>query len=467
MASLTVVNVLYGYFNTKNNKLKWTGSLEDLKAFVLTEIDEETADNTTWRSSGGGRWNFESKQLTVTWLTKSENILFGGEKGNDLTDRVYTFLRRNEINAKNDNTANLKSSIESLLAEESEEESEDSPEESLDRINTLSKKDQGIANRGSDITLGAAYQHEKYEEDMSYEKSQNLHNSSSGKSLQSSQDNDLMQIIEAISDKVKNLATEVRQIKAINPQLNNQDLINDFREENRKLNSQNEQLQERNTDISCTMTDLHMKIKNLVNERDCLVTTLKILHLDRKDIEKQPATSGWRKEESKKESYDQVIHTEDVDLQTKRYKHGKTTRSDQAKSKPKDNANGNTEKSVKTTYIVGDSMIKHLDCHRLKRSVQNGNKRVHAETYRGTTTDAMQYHIKPCLQRKPDEIILHVGTNDLKEKNYIRHYIRNYIRHKNIGVNHLNTYGLHLNRLGTATLARNILLYLNSDRKHN
>jgi hypothetical protein len=106
-----------------------------------------------------GRWNFESKQLTVTWLTKSENILFGGEKGNDLTDRLYTFLRRNEINAQNDNTANLKRTVESLLAEESEEESEDSPEESLDRINTLSKKAQGIANRGNDIALGAVYQH--------------------------------------------------------------------------------------------------------------------------------------------------------------------------------------------------------------------------------------------------------------------------------------------------------------------
>jgi hypothetical protein len=150
-----------------------------------------------------------------------------------------------------------------------------------------------------------------------------------------------------------------------------------------------------------------MKVKDLENERDCLVTTLKLLHLDRKDSEKQPETSGWRKvksngpaktsdnylpvitsnryeileEESKNESYvindDQVIHTEDVNLQTKRYNHGKTIRTDKAKSKPKENANANKEKSVKTTNIVGDSMIKHLDCHRLKRSVQNGNKRVH------------------------------------------------------------------------------------------
>jgi uncharacterized protein YlxW (UPF0749 family) len=71
---------------------------------------------------------------------------------------------------------------------------------------------------------------------MSYEKSQYLHNSSTGKSLQSSQDNDLMRIIEAINAKVENLATEVREIKlAIKSQSNNQDLTNDLREENRKL----------------------------------------------------------------------------------------------------------------------------------------------------------------------------------------------------------------------------------------
>ena len=164
-------------------------------------------------------------------------------------------------------------------------------------------------------------------------------------------------------------------------------------------------------------------------------------------------------------------------------------------------------------------MIKHLDCRRLNRSVQNGNKRVNAETYRGATTEAMQYHIKPCLKRKPDEIILHVGTNDLKEgkclidvakrvlkvcniikkespetqvviselitrsdssdlKDQVKEVNKNlfticdqncwsYIRHKNIGVNHLNTYGVHLNRQGTATLAKNILSYLNRNTKQD
>ena len=49
MNSSVAMNVLYGYFDfdVKKDKLKWSGSFEDLKAFVLTVIDEETAETTT------------------------------------------------------------------------------------------------------------------------------------------------------------------------------------------------------------------------------------------------------------------------------------------------------------------------------------------------------------------------------------------------------------------------------------
>ncbi len=67
---------------------------------VLSEVDEETAESTTWRASSGGTWNFESKLLSVTWLTKSQNIYFDGEKGNDLTECILEtkgeFLRQRQ-----------------------------------------------------------------------------------------------------------------------------------------------------------------------------------------------------------------------------------------------------------------------------------------------------------------------------------------------------------------------------------
>ena len=61
MNSSTVIITLY--------IVSWSGSLEDLKAFVLTIIDEETAESSTWRSPNGGKWCFDSEHLKVTWYT--------------------------------------------------------------------------------------------------------------------------------------------------------------------------------------------------------------------------------------------------------------------------------------------------------------------------------------------------------------------------------------------------------------
>ena len=90
--SSTVINALYSFFGKKKNKLTWSGSLEDLKAFVLTIVDEETAESSTWCSPSGGKWCFDSDQLKVTWYTKSEAILFEGTKAKDLSKRIHGIL---------------------------------------------------------------------------------------------------------------------------------------------------------------------------------------------------------------------------------------------------------------------------------------------------------------------------------------------------------------------------------------
>ena len=112
-----VMNVLYGYFDVKKNKLKWTGLLEDLKAFVLTLIDEETAEATTWHSPSGGKWIFESKPLVVTWQMKSENIYFEGEKSVALEEQIKTYMERNKLASGNDEPI---SECKQLLSDDSE-----------------------------------------------------------------------------------------------------------------------------------------------------------------------------------------------------------------------------------------------------------------------------------------------------------------------------------------------------------
>ena len=48
--------------------------------------------------------------------------------------------------------------------------------------------------------------------------------------------------------------------------------------------------------------------------------------------------------------------------------------------------------------------------------ISYGNQDMHVETYRGSTTEAMTYYIKVCLAKQPDQIVLHVGTNDIRDK---------------------------------------------------
>ena len=96
-----VRNILYGNFCLTKNKLKRLGTLEDLKAFALTEIDEYTAENTNWWSSSGGIWKFESELLAVTWQIKSMNISLEGENGKDLTERVISYLNEDGVKEHN------------------------------------------------------------------------------------------------------------------------------------------------------------------------------------------------------------------------------------------------------------------------------------------------------------------------------------------------------------------------------
>ena len=60
-----------------------------------------------------------------------------------------------------------------------------------------------------------------------------------------------------------------------------------------------------------------------------------------------------------------------------------------------------------TCVIVGDSIITGIDEKRLSK-----NRLVKVHDFRGATLADINHHIIPILKKKPDVIILHVGTND-------------------------------------------------------
>ena len=70
--------------------------------------------------------------------------------------------------------------------------------------------------------------------------------------------------------------------------------------------------------------------------------------------------------------------------------------------------------NLKKTLIVGDSIVKNIEGWRLNKGIKFS---VAVKSIPGATTKGMEHHIKGCLENNsPDSIILHVETNNLKNK---------------------------------------------------
>ena len=65
----------------------------------------------------------------------------------------------------------------------------------------------------------------------------------------------------------------------------------------------------------------------------------------------------------------------------------------------------------RTIIIAGDSILKHLNAHKMSKD----NNKVKVATFPGCTIRDMHDHIKPILRKKPDQLIIHFGTNSLRE----------------------------------------------------
>ena len=63
-----------------------------------------------------------------------------------------------------------------------------------------------------------------------------------------------------------------------------------------------------------------------------------------------------------------------------------------------------------TTLIIGDSMLYGLEENKLKRKTK-------VRIFRGSTIEDMHHYVTPLLNKKPKNIILHVGTNNCVQDN--------------------------------------------------
>ena len=161
----------------------------------------------------------------------------------------------------------------------------------------------------------------------------------------------------------------------------------------------------------------------------------------------------------------------------------------------------------RSTTIIGDSILKDIKPFKMRKALPK--ERIFIKSFPGSTIECMHDYIKPSLKYDPEQIIIHIETNDLrreKEPNEIAEEIlqlalnietdendvsistilpRNdelneigmmvndvlklkcseynigFMDNNNFKANvHLNSSGIHLNFKGNAMLAKNILSHI-------
>ena len=72
------------------------------------------------------------------------------------------------------------------------------------------------------------------------------------------------------------------------------------------------------------------------------------------------------------------------------------------------------KKKNKKIYILGDSMVKHVEGWQLSKST---NQKVCVRSFTGAKVKCMKDYVKPCIRENdPDHVIMHVGTNKMNSE---------------------------------------------------
>ena len=63
--------------------------------------------------------------------------------------------------------------------------------------------------------------------------------------------------------------------------------------------------------------------------------------------------------------------------------------------------------------VVGDSIIKQVKPNHIRNY---GNIKAHVKSFPSAKTSPVHHHVQPSLDYNPDAIVLHCGTNDLRDE---------------------------------------------------
>ena len=214
--------------------------------------------------------------------------------------------------------------------------------------------------------------------------------------------------LSVFTEEIKNIWSEIKTIrgKLVEPHQSKEN------EKERNGNQEIHTLQQKNQDLQneiCMLKDQLREqnnvLKNISEERDSYRTALQIMKKEinahkEKDLPSQPVSTDPDAEQGGWSIQQNTRHNRRSSRSAKPSPNSEDSHS---------GGNNNNEHARKpVTVIAGDSIIQHIRGWSISRS-----NKVVVKSFPGATTEDMEDFVKPLLRKKPDNVILHIGTNDL------------------------------------------------------
>ena len=370
---------------TAKGKYKWQGDYKELQNFSGDVLKMKGK----WSSPGGNVRLLKTDEIALRWYTANNNITINGLKADDIREQLKSYA------------SNVSNSSESLNQND---------------LHSNELDNNSIINERSCQTPLSSNNNER---------------------------------LDSLEDTVEILKTQLISLR-FKAQGQRSEVTKEMdeahseclRRENEKLRQENIALNERINNLGFILADLNTKLKTSEEEKASLLTSIRLIQLDIESGCKTSTTEVDKNEitvRTKSTLEENLVESPNLNriLGSNRYypltvednpketelpssprsthynSDTKTTKSPSSKRRNSDT------KPIKSTRghqdsitILGDSMIKRLDVRRIRRSVGK-NKQVHIRTFSGACIEDMDHYVKPSLNKNPNKVIIHAGTNNI------------------------------------------------------
>ena len=219
-----------------------------------------------------------------------------------------------------------------------------------------------------------------------------------------------------VSPEVHELATNRDRVQDLERRLKETELLKArLEKENDNLRAKNAELRKKSrldsaADSSIPRTTKESDVKAKSEKLEDRITNP---NTPVKDSPAKPKTSSSHRrkssgKETKQSSKTKLKKNEKEASKSKEVPNGKTkvtVTDSSAKVGPKSTPNSEKKKRI---VIAGDSIVKDV-----KGWLMSRQKSIEVYSFSGADTEDMEHFLQPLINKKPDQIILHIGTNDV------------------------------------------------------